>query len=216
MILPFRDLPKAESPYIILRHDVDVSLVQALKMAEREHEIGIRSTYFVMLSSKHYNIWEGENALRVMQISKLGHDIGLHYDFSQYECYADNAESALKSELNALEKLLGQNVKSISSHAPMKPESHIRIDGYFDADDRELFDVYVHDSQKLWTVKSLSALLDRCPMRAQLLTHPCHWATKLNSRGRMLDQSLMHLLLLLYKLRTIAIRVLHSRESCEN
>lgn len=215
-IVPFCEIPKENIPHLILRHDIDVSLILAMKMAEVEHNIGIKSTYFVMLSNNNYNLWEGKNVARIKQISALGHEIGLHYDASQYSYYTDDSIRALKSELQALENLLGKKIKCISSHAPTKSTSFIRLKDCISADDRGLSDIYVHDSRKLWTVRSLDVLLNQHPQRVQLNLHPCHWTREVNKRETKLDKYLLLLLLLLYKLRTIIIRIIHSRESCEN
>ena len=50
---------------VILRHDVDLSLDAALRMAELEAEAGAAATYFLMTSSVFYNLSseEGERAL---------------------------------------------------------------------------------------------------------------------------------------------------------
>jgi hypothetical protein len=62
-----------ESPYIVLRHDVDRSPKNALAMAKLEHEYGIQSTYYF----RYPNTFN----MRVMkQIYSLGHEIGYHYE----------------------------------------------------------------------------------------------------------------------------------------
>lgn len=43
---------------ILLRHDLEFSVPIALRMAEIEAELGIRSTYFVQLHSEFYNMLE--------------------------------------------------------------------------------------------------------------------------------------------------------------
>ena len=214
-IVPFCEIPTENIPYLILRHDIDISLESALKMAQIEHTIGVRSTYFVLLSSKHYNPFEGRNVEIMRQISRLGHEIGLHYDVEQYECYAVNHVHALKNEMRILESLVAKRILSISSHAPRKPGSFLDNDDCVNADNPRLMDIYVHDSQRLWTIKSLSVLLNNPPKRVQLSMHPCFWDPA-NKRKTKLDLALLDALLFLNRLRTLFIRVAHSRESCEN
>lgn len=69
----------------IIRHDVDMDLQEAVKMAEIENEIGIRSTFFVLLTSEYYNLLSGKNTNSVKKILELGHEIGLHFDITAYE-----------------------------------------------------------------------------------------------------------------------------------
>jgi hypothetical protein len=214
-IVPFCEIPNEDVPYLILRHDIDISLEPALKMAEIEHDIGIRSTYFVLLSSNHYNSFEGRNAAIIRQISGFGHEIGLHYDTEQYGYYAGNASQALKQELQALHNLVGKRICSVSAHAPRRPTSFLYVDSLINADDPRLRKTYVHDSQKIWTIKSLSALLNNPPRMAQLLVHPHFWMPG-SRRKTKLDLALFDILLLLHRLRTVVVRVIHSRESCEN
>ena len=58
----FEGLPRTGD--VLLRHDVDLSLDAALRMAELEHEEGAAATYFLMTESVFYNLAssEGERA----------------------------------------------------------------------------------------------------------------------------------------------------------
>ena len=63
---------------VLLRHDVDLSLDAALRLAELEADAGARATYFLMTGSVFYNLasHEGEHALA--RLRELGHRVGLH------------------------------------------------------------------------------------------------------------------------------------------
>jgi hypothetical protein len=63
---------------VFLRHDVDLSLEAALRMAEVEAEHGAQATYFLMTRSVFYNLdsHEGEHALA--RLRELGHRVGHH------------------------------------------------------------------------------------------------------------------------------------------
>lgn len=63
---------------LLLRHDVDLSLEAAVRMAEFEHEHGIASTYFVMSQSIFYNLAAPAAREAVDRIRLLGHRIGHH------------------------------------------------------------------------------------------------------------------------------------------
>ncbi len=70
---------------LILRHDVDLSLDAALRLAELEAEAGAGATYFLMTSSVFYNLAspEGERALE--RLRELGHRVGLHAVYPRAE-----------------------------------------------------------------------------------------------------------------------------------
>jgi len=63
---------------VLLRHDVDLSLDAALKMAQLEHELGVTATYLLMTESGFYNLDSeaGRRAHRTLR--DLGHSVGLH------------------------------------------------------------------------------------------------------------------------------------------
>jgi len=63
---------------LLLRHDVDLSLDAALRMAEVESELGVSSTWFLMTRSTFYNLdsWAGEAA--VARLRALGGRIAHH------------------------------------------------------------------------------------------------------------------------------------------
>ena len=55
-----------DSKEVILRHDIDNSLEDALKFAEIEARSGAKSTYFVLLGTEFYNVFtkESKNILK--------------------------------------------------------------------------------------------------------------------------------------------------------
>ncbi len=63
---------------LILRHDVDLSLDAALKVAELESEAGAQATYFLMTESVFYNLASHEGARALARLRELGHRVGLH------------------------------------------------------------------------------------------------------------------------------------------
>jgi hypothetical protein len=62
------------SPAVILRHDVDKKPGNSLRVAQMQHALGIRGTYYfrVVPESCDFDI--------LKQIAALGHEIGYHYE----------------------------------------------------------------------------------------------------------------------------------------
>ncbi|MCX6720124.1 MAG: hypothetical protein NTV36_03410, partial [Candidatus Staskawiczbacteria bacterium] len=69
------------STFVLWRHDIDVSVHRALKIAKIEKEEGVKSTFFVMLQSVFYNFLEIGVLDKLIQILEMGHQVGLHFDF---------------------------------------------------------------------------------------------------------------------------------------
>lgn len=70
-----------ESPepgHLFLRHDIDLSLDAALRMAELEAEHGVRTTYLLMTESIFYNLASSEGVSAIARLRELGHAVGLH------------------------------------------------------------------------------------------------------------------------------------------
>ncbi|MBI4647021.1 MAG: hypothetical protein HY738_10635, partial [Bacteroidia bacterium] len=76
--------------FIIWRHDVDFSLINAWELAKIEKEYNIKSTFFILLHSEFYNPLEYNSYKMLNEIKNSGHDIGLHFDSHFYK--ADSIE----------------------------------------------------------------------------------------------------------------------------
>ena len=189
-IVPFCEIPREDIPYLILRHDIDFSPSAALRMAKIEKDLGIKSTYFVMFSSRFYNVLEGDNVHILEQISKLGHEIGLHYHPAQYRIYNKNPKKTLKTEIRLLEHLLGRKVCSIARHGPWDQDPFATIKGYINANNPRLRrDIFIHDSCRAWTpLQGLTKLVNDPPRKVQLLTHPGNWQDDKIDRETLLER----------------------------
>ena len=194
-IVPFCEIPREDVPYLILRHDMDISLLAALKMAKIERDLGVKSTYFVLFSSRFYNVLEGNNVSILRQISKLGHEIGLHYHPAQYQLYNQNPKKTLKIEARLLEHLLGRKVYSIARHGMWDRDPFATTKEYINANHPHFRrDLFVHDSCRAWTpIQGLFKLLNDPPGRVQLLTHPENWQEDKLSREELLERFIQNL-----------------------
>ena len=104
-----------------MRHDVDMCLESALRLAEVESGLGIASTYFFILRTDHYNIFSKKGTECVAQILTLGHHLGLHFD----PCTYDNngldphtLREVCSTECRLLEDWFGRSVDIVSYHRP--------------------------------------------------------------------------------------------------
>ena len=63
---------------LLLRHDVDLSLDAAVRLAELEADAGAAATYFLMTESVFYNLASDEGQLAIERLRTLGHRVGVH------------------------------------------------------------------------------------------------------------------------------------------
>jgi hypothetical protein len=171
------DLRPAERD-LYLRHDVDMSLELAVRMARLEAQMGMFSTYFVLVSTTLYNPASAASRRLMAEIIDCGHEIGLHFDATQAD--GDDLDAAADRECQVLEALTGRAVESISFHRPAREflGSSRRLAGRRHTYEPPFFSEigYVSDSNGGWhhghpleheAVRSGGAI--------QLLTHPIWW-----------------------------------------
>ena len=80
---PFGEGP--ERGDLFLRHDVDLSLDAALRMAEVEAEHDVQATYLLMTESVFYNLASSEGVAAIVRLRELGHRVGLHAVYPNVE-----------------------------------------------------------------------------------------------------------------------------------
>jgi hypothetical protein len=172
--------PLRREPQILLRHDIDFSLESALLVAKVENDIGVRSTYYVLVCSEFYNIFTRRAHCILSEIVELGHEIGLHFDSSRYDDCFERIDNLVNYECAVLENVVSREITSISFHRP---------DIYFRGLDRQIGGrehtyhpiffkdiAYISDSGgsfKYGCPLDHPAFLARKSI--QLLTHPIWW-----------------------------------------
>jgi len=148
---------KAADKCVILRHDVDYDMDKAVEMAERENDLGVRSTYFVLLTSDLYNVFSMENGRKLRRITDLGHEIGLHFDEVRYpELRGDMQQTASRiiEESALLSSAAGCKVTTVSMHRPSREvlDADLKIPGMINSYGSEYFKgfKYLSDSRRRW------------------------------------------------------------------
>jgi len=124
----FLTFPKAQAalndstPFALLRHDIDMELEAALKLAEIEAEAGVQATYFFLVRTETYNLFSSAGTATISRILKMGHHLGLHFDCASYdaESSVENLRAACGREAALLEQWFGRPVEVVSYHRPNK------------------------------------------------------------------------------------------------
>lgn len=106
--------------FVIMRHDIDFDLKRALFFAEMEAELGVKSTFFFLLRTEHYNVFSAEGTDLIRRILDLGHYMGLHFDCAAYDPQADEKTlaAACRVESLMLENWFKSPVSIVSYHRP--------------------------------------------------------------------------------------------------
>ncbi len=182
-IVFFEDLD-VQKTHMILRHDVDISLESALKMAIYEANQNFYSTYFILLRSEMYNIYSYYGTEIIKRILSLGHRIGIHFDNSIYRDEDSNSiDKNCEKECSAFQAWFDIDITSISFHKPSKYLISLdkkiagRINTYQSLYFKEI--LYCSDSRGDWyygdPIKSIKGKNNQA---IQLLTHPIWWDTE--------------------------------------
>jgi hypothetical protein len=153
---------------LLLRHDVDLSLDAALRMAELEAEQDATATYFLMTESLFYNLASPEGVAAIARLRELGHRVGLH---------AVYPTAMLDDRFDPV--VAWHNPDPEYMTRPIAGAVNVMQEGYFDPP------TYRSDSNQRWR--------SGCPheeLRArsfpwlQLLTHPEIWVYPGSTMGQ--------------------------------
>jgi len=110
--------PETLRAVAVIRHDVDLDLARAVKLAQIEAECNVSATYCIMVTSDAYNILSEESQKHIQALVDLGHDIGLH--FSPLDYGLKGLKSQLRNDARVLESRLGpkleENIEVVSHH----------------------------------------------------------------------------------------------------
>jgi hypothetical protein len=178
---------------VIVRHDVDFAPRKALSMGRIEAELGIESTYFVLLTSPLYNVFY-EPVRRVLEeLRSLGHTIGLHFSTHQYwegEAPTENVSNRVAAEREALAAAAGEVSDAVSFHRPDEWLFRRSFDGFTSAYEERFFTeiAYRGDSNQRW--RREHPLAGELPEKLQVLTHPGLWGeTDADFETRLLEET---------------------------
>lgn len=165
-------------PSIFLRHDVDFSPRKALRMAGIEAERDVSATYFFLLTSPLYNGFDAEIRRVVAEIEDLGHEVGLHFDASQYwdgEPEEEVLTDQINEELRAMDTFVDDPIDVIAFHNPEDWVLDRTFDDFSHTYEPRFFSemAYVADSNHRW--RTDPPFPDGIPETVQVLTHPVLW-----------------------------------------
>lgn len=170
--------------FILLRHDIDHSTGPAVQMAELEAAMGVRATYFVLLSAEYNAL--GRAHRDIARIVELGHWLGIHYDPIHYsECGLPYPATVLH-EASLLEARFGVPVRVAARHNPASSaQVALSLDPLLDAYEHRFTSsiIYRSDSCQFWREGCFCRALEESGSDGlQVLIH-AEWWTRDGTRA---------------------------------
>jgi len=175
-----RKKPCADSPILIMRHDIDMDLEAALRMSRLEKELGVHTTYFFMVRCPLYNVFSHDGAEQVRQILADGHHLGLHFDCALYQDITrDRLNDYVSREVDLLVGLFQCPVEAISFHRPGRLElGGVELERWPNSYERVFLNEfeYFSDSRGIWARGNpLDSEAFAKRKNLHILTHPIWW-----------------------------------------
>jgi len=170
----------AKTPLLILRHDIDMGLEAAAMMAHIESDLGVRSTYFFMVTCPLYNVFSREGMEYVREILSARHHFGLHFDCASYrDVSPSNLDDLVSRECALLESQFG-SIEAVSFHRPGPLELSglklKRLPNSYEIVFREEFQ-YFADSRGRWSRGNpLESETFRKRGNLHICIHPIWWS----------------------------------------
>lgn len=152
------------SKAVIFRHDIDCSIEKAVEMAKLESGLGVKATYFVLITGDFYNVFSSPVIRQLRLIKGMGHDIGLHFDETCYDPEEDMVRM-IEYESEILSKVLGEEILAVSMHRPsestLKADWVIRNGAEVNCYGHQFFHEfkYLSDSRKYWS-EDVDSIID--------------------------------------------------------
>lgn len=185
--------------HVLWRHDIDMSVHRAAKLAAIEAELGVRATYFLNPRASFYNLAEAAVRKCVDAIVDAGHVLGLHYDSGNTRQHAFGVaelENAVNTERRLLETLIGHEVEALSWHNPdmsnildFDAELIAGLPSAYSGVVRTAY-TYCSDSNGYWRHRAMGEVIASGAPRLHLLTHPEWWTPAPLTAGQRADRAL--------------------------
>jgi hypothetical protein len=176
--------------HLIMRHDCDNSITQALRVARLDAAAGCSSSFFLRVHAAGYNLTSLAGLSAIREMEDLGHDVGLHLEGGLHEVLGGDPESWSDMQKIVFEQAVGRPMTGFSVHEPA------RMGGIEFADSllerwsptvkfhayEERFTTpamkYLSDSSGNWREGHFGEWVGREPLM-QVLTHPFWWFEKI-------------------------------------
>ena len=173
------DMSDKKNKRFLLRHDVDISPVGALKLGKIEADKDVVSNFFFQLNAETYQMLSISCISICKELQSMGHLVGLHVDSALFP----EEGTKIEGTIDWVRDNLFPMDYAISFHRPLPESLGKKYDGFISAYETQFFNIdsYTSDSRgedKFY--EKLESLLNSDIDFIQLLLHPCWWENEID------------------------------------
>lgn len=179
-----RYLASPQAQHLILRHDIDNSIEQAMRVARIDAKAGCTSTFFLRVHAQGYNLLSLPSLRIVQEMEGLGHEVQLHLEGGLSDWLGGGDAEWADRQRAAFEAAVGRPITGFSSHEPARMGGmefanllleRWRVD-YHAYEERFMMPhmKYLSDSSGRWREGHFGMWVGKEPLM-QVLTHPFWW-----------------------------------------
>ncbi len=182
-------LAEPQAQHLVLRHDIDNTIEQAMRVARVDAEAGCTSTFFLRVHARGYNLMSLQSLQIIQEMEALGHEVQLHLEGGLSDWLGgDNWEWAERQRA-VFEAAVGRPLGGFSSHEPARMggmefanalrEHWSDAVAYHAYEERFMMPnmKYLSDSSGRWREGHFGMWVGKEPLM-QVLTHPFWWFEK--------------------------------------
>jgi len=189
-VTSFRDyLADPHAKHMVLRHDIDNDIQQAIRVARADAKAGCTSTFFLRVHARGYNLLSLPSLVCIQEMEALGHEVELHLEGGLREVVGGTDMDWADRQRAVFEAAVGRPLGGFSAHEPA------RMGGIAFADellqrwsDTVVYHAYetrfttpsmkyLSDSSGRWREGHFAEWVGKEPLM-QVLTHPFWWYEK--------------------------------------
>lgn len=179
-------LENPAAQHLILRHDIDNSLEQAMRVAHIDAENGCSSTFFLRIHARGYNLLELPSLLRIRELTQLGHEVQLHLEGGIHDWIGGSPLDSANQQRRIFEEAVGRKLGGFSSHEPARMGgidfANSLLTEWSDSVRYHAYEArfmspnmkYLSDSSGRWREGHFGLWIGKEPL-LQVLTHPIWW-----------------------------------------
>ncbi|MHA3725089.1 GCN5 family acetyltransferase [Leucobacter sp. HY1910] len=172
--------------HMVLRHDIDNSIEQAMRVAQVDAAAGCSSTFFLRVHAKGYNLLSLSSLRIIAEMEQLGHEVQLHLEGGLCDWLGGDHLEWADRQRAVFEAAVGRPLGGFSSHEPARMGgvefANSLLEHWSDSVAYHAYEErfmmpnmkYLSDSSGRWREGHFGLWVGKEPLM-QVLTHPFWW-----------------------------------------